>query len=82
MLGVRTTESSSRQKTAQRLELVLRLEPFRREARSRAFEHATELDRVVDVGTGELTHDEAAAGERLEEPFVLERHERDPERCS
>ena len=31
MLGVRTTASSSRQQVAQRLELVLRLEPLRRE---------------------------------------------------
>ena len=66
---------------AQRLELVLRLEPLRREARGRALEHPAELDRVVDVGPGELAHDEAAAGERLEQPFVLERHEGDPERC-
>ena len=28
----------------------------------------------------ELADDEAAAGERLEEPLVLERHQRDPER--
>ncbi len=80
-LCVRTTASSSRQRVAQRLELVLRLEPLRREARSRALEHSAKLDRVVDVGTRELAHHEAAAGERLEEPFVLERHERDPERC-
>ena len=66
---------------AQRLELVIRLETLRREPRGRALEHAAELDRVVDVGPGELAHDEAAAGKRLEEPLVLERHECDPERC-
>ena len=65
---------------AQRLELVLRLEALGRQARGRALEHPTELDGVVDVGPGELAHDEAAAGERLEQPFVLERHEGDPER--
>ena len=81
MLGVRTTASSSRQRVAQRLELVVGLEPLRGEARSSALEHPAELDCVVDVGTGELAHDETAAGERLEEPLVLERHEGDPERC-
>ena len=65
---------------AQRLELVVRLEALRRQARGRALEHATELDRVVDVGARELAHHEAAARERLEKPFVLERHEGDPER--
>ena len=67
---------------AQRLELVVRLETLRRQARRCAFEHAAELDRVVDVGARELTNDEAAARERLEEPFVLERHECAPERCT
>ena len=77
---MRTTASSSRQQLAQRLELVLRLETLRRQARGRALEHPAELDRVVDVGARELAHDEAAARERLEKPFVLERHEGDPER--
>lgn len=63
----------------QGLELLLRLESFGPETRSRALEHAPELDRVVDIGACELAHDEAAARERLEEPFVLERHERDPQ---
>ena len=65
---------------AQRLELVLRLEALGREARGSALEHAAELDRVVDVGAGELADDEAAARERLEQPLVLERHQGDPER--
>ena len=81
MLGVRTMASSSPTTIAQRLELVLRLEPLRREARSRALEHSAELDRIVDVGACELTDDEAAARKRLEEPFVLECHEGDPEWC-
>src|SRR5918995_517631 len=59
----------------QGLELVVRLQPLRREARSRALEHTAELDRIVDVAAGELAYNEAAAGERLEEPLVLERHE-------
>ena len=80
MLGVRTTTSSSRHSLPQGLELVVRLQPLRREARSRALEHAAQLDRVVDVAPGELAHHEAAAGERLEDAFVLERHECDPER--
>ena len=80
MLGEWTTSSSSPAESAQRLELVLRLEPLRREARSGALEHSAELDRVVDVVTGELAHLETTAGERLEQPFVLERHERGPER--
>ena len=58
--------------SAQSRELVIRLQPLGREARSRALEHAAELDRVVDVGPGELVNHEAAAGERLEEPFALE----------
>ena len=82
MLGVADDGVQLPAQSAQRLELLLRLQTLRRETRSRALEHAAELDRIVDVGTGELPHDEAAAGERLEEPFVLERHESDPERCT
>jgi hypothetical protein len=66
---------------AQRLELVVGLEPLRRETRGRSLEDAAELDGVVDVGTGELAHYETSTGECLEESFVLERHESDPERC-
>ena len=80
MLGARTIVSSSRQCSRSVLELAIRLEPLGREARSRALEHSAELDRVVDIGPGELTDHEAAAGERLEKPFVLERHQGDPER--
>ena len=80
MLRVRTMASSSPTAFAQRSELVLRLEPLRREARRCALEHAAELDRVVDVGARELTHHEPAARECLEETLVLERHEGDSER--
>ena len=33
-----------------------------------------------DVGAGERAHDEAAAGERLEQPLVRERREREAQR--
>ncbi len=65
---------------AQRRELLLRLESLGRQARGGALEHAAELDRIVDVGAGELAHHEPPAGECLEEPLVLERHEGDAKR--
>ena len=81
MLGVADHGVQLATALVQRLELVVGLEPLRGEARSSTLEHAAKLDCVVDVGTGELAHHEAAARKRLEEPFVLERHESDPERC-
>ncbi len=66
---------------AQRLELLLRLEPLRSEPCRSPLQHAPELDRIVDVRARELAHDEAPARQRLEQPLVLERHQGDAERC-
>ena len=50
------------------------------EARGGAFEHASQLDRIADIGPGELAHDVAAAGQSAQQALVLERGERQPQR--
>ena len=64
----------------ERIELVVVLEPLRGETCGRALEDPAQLDRVVDVRTGELADDEPATRKRLEEPLVGDRHQRNPKR--
>ena len=64
----------------ERIELVVGLEPLSGETCGRTLEDPAQLDCVVDVRAGELTHDEPATRERLEEPLVGDRHQRNPQR--
>ena len=50
------------------------------EAGGEAFQRAAQLDRIEDVALGERLHHEAAGGDRLQQAFVLEPHQRQPHR--
>jgi hypothetical protein len=67
---------------AERIEVAVGVQALGREPCGGAFEHAPQLDRVVDVRASELADDEPTAGHCLEEPFVLEGHECDAQRRS
>ncbi len=47
---------------------------------SQAFERAAQLDRVADVGLGEVTHHEAARRQGLEQAFLLQADQRGADR--
>ena len=64
----------------ERVELLEGLEALCREQGCRALERTAQFDRVGYVGAGERAHNEATAGERLQQPFVSERREREAER--
>ena len=53
---------------------------FGGESRGQALERAAHLDRVVNVGFGEVLDDEAAVRQRLEQALLLQAHQRHADR--
>src|SRR5262245_46957366 len=64
------------------VEITRVAETLRCETRSRAFEHAAEIDRIVHFGARECAHDETAVRSRIDEPDVRKTLERETNRCT